>query len=103
LIHAKIAKILWQYNQIRKKSKKNIYRLYRKLLDVHPFINGNGRTMRTILISEWLKNGYSFFILTHSDKMKLIRYTINFHNNHKINDVINFLDSLEEKYQKFTF
>jgi fido (protein-threonine AMPylation protein) len=103
LIDKKISKIFCEYNKNEFHSKLEIYDMYSKLLLTHPFIDGNGRVMRSIFISEWLKNGYEPFVLTHSDKMKLTEYTNYYLKNHNPQNAIKFLEHLENKYSNFYF
>ena len=75
----------------------NEARLHIRLLHIHPFEDYNGRTMRTILTVNLLKNGYAPVIINPKIKKKYNNYIEN-------NDVLRFgeflrLQSLcEEKY-----
>lgn len=55
----------------------NEARLHIRLLHIHPFEDYNGRTMRTILTTNLLKNGYAPAIITSDNKKQYNNYIEN--------------------------
>ena len=55
----------------------NEARLHIRLLHIHPFEDYNGRTMRTILTTNLLKNGYAPAIITSDTKKEYNNYIEN--------------------------
>jgi Fic family protein len=58
-------------------------------------VDGNGRTARILLISEYFKNNYKPFILTSADKEKFNSLTKN-----NLSSGVKFLRELQSNYEK---
>ena len=71
----------------------NEARLHRDLLHIHPFEDYNGRTARTILTINLLKNGYAPAIIDSENKKEYISYSEN-------NDIFGFRDFFRTESKK---
>ena len=71
----------------------NEARLHIRLLHIHPFEDYNGRTMRTILTVNLLKNGYAPVIISPENKKEYISYIEN-------DDIFGFRDFLRSESEK---
>lgn len=67
-----IARLLKEYNAIKKKSFDDILDFHHRFEAIHPFQDGNGRVGRLIMFKECLANGIVPFIIT--DELKMFYY-----------------------------
>lgn len=67
-----IARLLKEYNAIKKKTFDDILDFYQRFESIHPFQDGNGRVGRLIMFKECLANGIVPFIIT--DELKMFYY-----------------------------
>lgn len=68
-----IARLLKEYNAIKKKSFDDILDFHHRFEAIHPFQDGNGRVGRLIMFKECLANGIVPFIITDELKMSYYR------------------------------
>lgn len=67
-----IARLLKEYNAIKKKTFDDILDFHQRFESIHPFQDGNGRVGRLIMFKECLANGIVPFIIT--DELKMFYY-----------------------------
>lgn len=67
-----IARLLKEYNAIKKKTFDDILDFHQRFESIHPFQDGNGRVGRLVMFKECLANGIVPFIIT--DELKMFYY-----------------------------
>jgi Fic family protein len=68
-----------------------------RLVSIHPFIDGNGRTARLIMNLLLLQNGYVPVVIKNSDRVKYLDSIEEWQNNNNKNDFINMVINEEEE------
>ena len=75
----------------------NISEAHNKFVDIHPFIEGNGRTGRLIMNLILLQNGYVPIIIRQGEIKLNYENAIELWTNNKKNDFYNLIADLEKK------
>jgi Fic family protein len=72
-------------------------RIHQKFVDVHPFIDGNGRTARLLVNLYLMRNGYPPVIILRAERKKYINMTAKSRAENDITPFLNFLGKAVER------
>ena len=71
--------------------------LHQKFVDIHPFIDGNGRTARLIMNLYLMRNGYPPIIILRAERKKYLRTIMQARMENDINHFANFVAKAVER------
>lgn len=71
--------------------------IHQKFVDIHPFIDGNGRTARLLLNLYLMRNGYQPIIILKVERKKYIRTIMQTRMENDITNFVNFIGKAVER------
>lgn len=71
--------------------------IHQRVVDIHPFIDGNGRTARLLLNLYLMRNGYPPVILLRAERKKYIRTIMNARDRNDVTEFANFVAKAVER------
>ncbi len=77
LVAEEMDRVFEQYNESIRKGEHPIVRasnLHQGMVDVHPFVDGNGRTARLLLNLELMRNGYPLTVIPSATEKRIAYY-----------------------------
>ena len=84
LIIPKMEELLEQYKNSKEDIVTKLARFHIEFEDIHPFIDGNGRTGRLLINLELMKSGYPPIDIKFSDRLKYYESFDEYHTKHNI-------------------
>lgn len=72
-------------------------RIHKRFVDIHPFIDGNGRTARLLLNLYLMRNGYPPVIILRAERLKYIRTIMQARAENDISPFANFVAKAVER------
>ena len=91
LIEEKIKKLITDYNGSIEDLIPKIARFHIEFENIHPFIDGNGRTGRLLINLELMKEGYPPIDIKYTDRKAYYDAFVKYHTTNSIDDMVNII------------